>query len=191
MVLSKFILITIALGLWLNPHLAPQVRAEKSPTLVFNTTGTLRENNDVYLPYGPTVKEIVSPKTKPNTQLSKPRVKNSEPPVSNRRDYTRKTGFAKGQCTDYVAQKVAVTWRGNANRWVANASAQGYQVDRTPAAGSILVTNESRYGHVAYIESANGDNFTISEWNYAGRYRKTTRTLSANDPRIVGVIHLN
>jgi surface antigen len=74
---------------------------------------------------------------------------------------------------------------------MANATAQGYQVDRTPAAGSILATNESRYGHVAYIESTDGNNITISEWNYAGRYKTTTRILSANDPRIVGVIHLN
>jgi surface antigen len=63
-------------------------------------------------------------------------------------------------------------------------------VDRTPAVGGILVTNESWYGHVAYIESVEGDTFTISEWNYAGRYIKTIRTFSVNDRRIVGIIHV-
>ena len=175
----------IALGLWLNPHLVHPVRAEKSPPLVFDTTGTLNGNKDVYGPKKP------SPKTKQSSQVSKPRTQNSQPPVSNRRDNTRKTNFAKGQCTDYVARKVNVTWFGNANKWDDNAKVQGYLVDRNPTTGAIIVTNESRYGHVAYIESTDGATVTISEWNYAGRYKTTTRTLSVTDPRIQAVIHLN
>lgn len=102
---------------------------------------------------------------------------------------TTKTKFAAGYCTDYVARKVNVTWRGNANRWIANAKAQGYLVDSNPTPGSILVTNESRYGHVTYIESVQGSQVTISEWNYAGRYQLTYRTLDISDSRIKGIIH--
>jgi surface antigen len=57
--------------------------------------------------------------------------------------------------------------------------------------GSILVTNESsRYGHVAYIEAVSGDSVTFSEWNYSGPFIRTVRTLSIDDRRIVGIIHL-
>ncbi len=99
--------------------------------------------------------------------------------------------FAGGYCTDYVARNVAgVTWGGDAKNWMKNAAAQGKKVDRNPTAGAILVTNESkRYGHVAKIESVNGDQVTISEWNYAGLYKKTVRTLDIDDSRIKGVIH--
>lgn len=103
---------------------------------------------------------------------------------------TRVTKFAAGYCTDYVARRVTVTWRGNAGRWAANAQAQGYLVDKNPVVGGILVTRESRVGHVAYIEAVNGTKVTISEWNYAGRYKLTTRTLDIGNPVIIGVIHL-
>lgn len=83
-----------------------------------------------------------------------------------------------------------MTWMGNANRWIANARAQGYIVDRNPTPGSILVTNEGYYGHVAYIESVAGTKITISEWNYTGLYQLSVRTLDTSDPRIRGIIHI-
>lgn len=100
--------------------------------------------------------------------------------------------FAKGNCTFYVADKLQgkVTWRGNANRWAANAKAQGYLVDKNPAVGAILVTNESRAGHVAYIEAVSGTIITFTEWNYAGLYKKTTRTMDISDSRIKAIIHV-
>mgnify|MGYP002397835056 CR=1 FL=1 len=104
-------------------------------------------------------------------------------------DKTRKTKFAGGNCTDYVARKVEVTWRGNANRWLPNAAAQGYRTDKVPEPGAILVTNESRYGHVSYIESVSGEVVTVSEWNVGGKYVKTIREFNINDKRIVGIIH--
>lgn len=99
--------------------------------------------------------------------------------------------FAAGYCTDYVARNVGgVTWGGNANRWIPNAKAQGVKVDKNPVAGAIIVTNENRrYGHVAKIDSVNGSEVTISEWNYAGLYKKTVRTLDISDSRIQGIIH--
>ena len=99
--------------------------------------------------------------------------------------------FAAGYCTDYVARNVAgVTWGGNANRWIPNAKAKGRKVDHNPVAGAILVTSENRrYGHVAKIDAVHGSQVTISEWNYAGLYKKTIRTLDISDSRILGVIH--
>lgn len=99
--------------------------------------------------------------------------------------------FAAGQCTDYVARKIAIPWRGNAGAWTTNSKAYGAVVDRIPAVGAILVTNESRVGHVAYIESVSGTTFTFSEWNYQGRYKETTRTFDVTDNRIKGIIHYN
>lgn len=101
------------------------------------------------------------------------------------------TRFAPGQCTDYVARQMPgkITWRGNANMWASNARAQGVTVDRTPKAGAIIQTNESRWGHVGYIESVNGTKVTFSEWNYAGLYKKTTRTLDMSDSRVKAIIH--
>lgn len=102
-----------------------------------------------------------------------------------------RTKFSGGWCTDYVARKAPVTWRGNANRWIANAKAQGYQVDKIPKEGDILVTNESRrYGHVTYIEKVEGNLVTISEWNYAGRYKLTYRTIDISSRIVMGVIHI-
>jgi surface antigen len=99
--------------------------------------------------------------------------------------------FAAGYCTDYVAKKVSgVGWGGNANMWIANSKAYGATVNRTPKAGSILVTNEnSRYGHVAYIEKVEGSKVYISEWNYSGLYKTTYRTLDISDSKIKGIIH--
>lgn len=97
--------------------------------------------------------------------------------------------FVKCQCTDYVSRKVFVPWGGNANRWIANSKAYGAVIDRKPVAGAILVTNESRYGHVMYIESVSGSKVTASEWNYKGPCILTTRTFDISDKRIQGVIH--
>lgn len=97
--------------------------------------------------------------------------------------------FARGQCTDYVAQQVNVYWRGNANMWATNAKKAGATVDKNPKVGAIIQTNESRWGHVGYIEAVNGNKVTFSEWNYAGPYKKTTRTLDINSPIVKAIIH--
>ncbi len=132
----------------------------------------------------PKPKEVVTPKPTTTTKKFTPSVPRAATISGNHK-------FASGYCTDYVARNVAgVTWGGNANQWIANAKAQGVKVDRNPVAGSILVTSENRrYGHVAKIESVSGDKVTISEWNYAGLYKKTVRTLDIDSSIIKGVIH--
>ncbi len=97
--------------------------------------------------------------------------------------------FVAGQCTDYVARKKYVPWGGNAKNWIANSKAYGAVTDRNPEVGQIIVTSESRYGHVGYIESVNGRNVTFSEWNYRGPFIKTVRTLSVDSKVVKGIIH--
>lgn len=95
--------------------------------------------------------------------------------------------FPPGFCTWYVASKVKVTWGGNANRWPANAKAQGYKVDRNPVGGSIGETGESPIGHVVFIEKVVGDDVYISEMNYKGWNKKSNRVISKS--KIRSVIH--
>lgn len=107
---------------------------------------------------------------------------NRGPSVGNR--------FSWGWCTWYAAQRRGdVTWRGNAGQWLTNARAQGRATGRTPAVGSILVTSESWWGHVAIVESVQGDRVTISEMNYKGFGITSTRTISNGSGVIKGYIY--
>jgi surface antigen/LysM repeat protein len=97
--------------------------------------------------------------------------------------------FVAGQCTDYVARKKYIPWGGHAKHWIANSKAYGAVVDKNPEVGQIIVTSESRYGHVAFIESVSGDMVTFSEWNYRKPFEKTVRTLNVNSSAVKGIIH--
>ncbi len=97
--------------------------------------------------------------------------------------------FPWGYCTWYVATRVHVPWGGNAKAWLANAKAYGSVVTRTPEPGTIVVTTESRFGHVAYVESVDDDGFTVSEMNYKQFGKTDTRWISKNSPVIRGFIH--
>jgi len=97
--------------------------------------------------------------------------------------------FPWGQCTWYVAQRRYVPWSGNAKNWIANARAYGYQIGSSPKAGAIIVTRESWYGHVGYVESVGSGTVTFAESNYKGLGVITRRTLKVNDSRILGYIY--
>jgi surface antigen len=97
--------------------------------------------------------------------------------------------FPYGYCTWYVAQKRYVPWGGNASAWLANAKASGKSTGSTPRPGAIMVSGESRWGHVALVESVSGSSFTISEMNYAGFGKKSTRTLSTGSRVVRGFIY--
>lgn len=154
---------------------------EQEQPLVFEIDPELSKPKTVLGPYLSEVK----PKPPTKVAVDKKPLKKSTQVV----DKSKGNKFTAGYCTDYVSKKLNITWRGNANKWIANAKAQGYNVDKFPVPGDILVTKESRWGHVAYIESVEGDRVTFSEWNYSGRYQLTYRTLSITSPVIVGVIH--
>jgi len=76
--------------------------------------------------------------------------------------------FPWGWCTWYVASRRYVPWNGDAHSWFYNAQAYGYATGRTPVPGAIMVTWESWWGHVAYVESVRGSCWTVSEMNYRG-----------------------
>jgi hypothetical protein len=95
--------------------------------------------------------------------------------------------FDWGYCTWWVAQRRAVTWLGNAVDWYENAQAKGYAVGDLPLPGAILVRQSAYYGgygHVAYVESADGTSFTVSEMNVNGLGVLSTHTydLATNPP---------
>jgi surface antigen len=98
--------------------------------------------------------------------------------------------FSFGYCTYYVATRRYVPWFGNAIDWWANARAYGYPEGSTPRPGAIMVTRESSLGHVAYVESVNGNQFTVSEMNFSAWdvVDRRTITLGGSVP-IVGFIY--
>lgn len=95
---------------------------------------------------------------------------------SNHPDYTGQANtYPWGQCTYYVkmvAPWVGNNW-GNATSWANSARNVGFTVDRNPAAGSVIVftagqwvgdwRSDTTYGHVAYVQSVNGDSVTITQ----------------------------
>jgi hypothetical protein len=105
-----------------------------------------------------------------------------EPPGGNH--------FAYGYCTWYVANRRNVPWLGNAIEWWANARPYGYAEGQTPVVGAIMVTRESGWGHVAYVESVNGDgSWTVSEMNFAGWNVVSRRTIRPGQVPLMGFIY--
>ena len=65
--------------------------------------------------------------------------------------------------------KVALPGWGNANTWASYASKNGnYQVLGDPVPGSIATSTKGNYGHVAWVESVNGNKITVTEMNCCG-----------------------
>lgn len=90
-----------------------------------------------------------------------------------------------GYCTWYAKQRRPdlPNRLGNGGQWVANAAAQGYATGSAPRAGAVAETT----GHVAYVESVNGDGtIVISEMNGpAGWGVVGTRTVPASQYRYI------
>lgn len=95
--------------------------------------------------------------------------------------YVDDWGMYSRQCVSYAAYKVASTYgnmpywggRGNANEWARNARAAGIPTSAIPKAGTVGVQYSGSYGHVAWVESVNGDgSLTISQFNagWTGEY---------------------
>ena len=102
----------------------------------------------------------------------------------------RYNGYPYGYCTYYVATKRSMpTSLGNAKNWLNSASRAGYSTGSNPAVGAIVVTSESWWGHVAFVESVSGNNITISEMNYSGWGVVSRRTISADSGVVRGFIY--
>jgi surface antigen len=138
----------------------------------------------------------VTPKPKPKTSPSQP--DNSINEVTSLGDGYDGVNhiFPKGYCTYYVASNMKITFGGNAKNWLANAKASGYVTGQGAAPRTAVVMtgpkgSMKRYGHVAYVESVDADEgtITISEMNYDHFNRIDTRTISIHDSTIRGYIY--
>ena len=98
--------------------------------------------------------------------------------------------FAYGYCTWYVANRRYIPWLGNAIDWWPNARSYGYAEGQAPRVGAVMVTRESGYGHVAYVEAVNGDGtWTVSEMNFIGWNQVSRRTIRPGQVPLVGFIY--
>ena len=122
------------------------------------------------------------------TQATRPAAVAAPPgPISDAPGPNR---FAYGYCTWYVANRRYVPWLGNAIEWWPNARAYGYAEGQSPQVGAIMVTRESGYGHVAYVESVGGDGtWTVSEMNFVAWNVVSRRTLRPGQAPVVGYIY--
>lgn len=106
--------------------------------------------------------------------------------------------YAYGYCTWYAFNKRAAAGRpigsnwGNATTWASLARASGFAVDKNPRAGDVFQTSGGwgGYGHVGYVERVNPDGSVfVSEMNYAGWNRVSSRTISADQVGMFNYIH--
>lgn len=103
-------------------------------------------------------------------------------------------GMYNRECVSYAAWKVHQRYgnmpywggRGNANQWDNNARAAGIPTGSTPRVGSVGVMNGGYYGHVAWVESVNGNTIRVSQYNWGvrGEYSEMTVSASAFDTYI-------
>jgi surface antigen len=186
--------------------LATKFKAEKDKIISFNdlpANGDLEVGKDITIPDGqgesakPAAPSQTTTPATGNSIIEKRQYANAEggtPEVSGGETPKGKAGaghrFPYGYCTWYVAQKRYVPWSGNAGTWLYHAKAGGYATGRAPRVGAIMVTTENRYyGHVALVEKVSGDTITVSEMNYTGFAKRSTRTLSASSRAIKGFIY--
>jgi hypothetical protein len=99
--------------------------------------------------------------------------------------------FSFGWCTWYVSSRRYVPWMGNAIDWWRNAAAMSFTEGRTPRPGAIMVTRESGYGHVAFVESVDedGQGWSVSEMNFQGFGVISKRHIRMGQVPLVGFIY--
>lgn len=111
---------------------------------------------------------------------------------------TPDTRYPWGQCTWWAATRRAdigkpIPGWGNAATWAGSAASDGYTVDGSPSAGSVIVFQpgvlgaSADYGHVAMVEEVRGDgSILISESNALGLGVVSTREISASQLAAAG-----
>lgn len=177
--------------------IATEYKADKNKIISFNdlpANGELKEKQEIVIPGG---------------QKEVPEQNQDTSSVINRREYATPSGgspatsgwkklegkagsghsFPYGYCTWYVAQRRYVPWGGNAGTWLYQAKIMGYKTGKSPQKGSIMVSSESWWGHVAVVENVGKDTITISEMNYKGWGKKSSRTIPISSRVIKGYIY--
>lgn len=176
--------------------IAEEYEAEKERIISFNelpADGKIKEGQEIVIPGG--VKEVPQPEEDESliARRNYATPDGGSPEVSGFKKLEGKAGtghsFPYGYCTWYVAQKRYVPWGGNAGTWLYNAKARGYKTGKEPKKGSIVVTSESWWGHVAVVEKVGNGTITVSEMNYKGWGKTSTRTISTSNRVIKGYIY--
>lgn len=100
-------------------------------------------------------------------------------------------GGYPGQCTWYVNYKRPdlPNGMGNANQYLSSARAKGLPTGSVPRPGAVMVTAESAFGHVTYVEAVNGDSIVVTEMNYLGPGKVSRRVISRYASVIRGYIY--
>jgi surface antigen len=98
--------------------------------------------------------------------------------------------FSFGYCTWYVYNRRQVPWLGDAWSWYGHAQAYGWVTGQTPKVGAIMVTWESSWGHVAYVEAVNSDgSWTVAEMNFVRWDVVDHRTIHPGGVPLIGFIY--
>lgn len=99
--------------------------------------------------------------------------------------------YPYGYCTWWAKQKRPdlPNQLGNAKNWLSSAAARGYATGKTPQVGAIVVTSESRLGHVGYVEAIEGNQLIVSDMNVVGLGKLSKRHMSINSGVIRGYIY--
>ncbi len=100
-------------------------------------------------------------------------------------------GAVPGNCTWYVYNRLAqlgapIPHRkmGNGGEWAYYARKYGYEVSNVARAGSVWTTQNTRLGHVAFVEKVNADgSIVVSEMNTNGLYSFRIKTYSAQQAK--------
>ena len=130
-----------------------------------------------------------SSRSSSGSSSSTPYYVNNPPPVGIYSPAGAAHRFPWGQCTWWVAQQRKIVFRGNAKEWPRNSRAAGHTTGQTPMVGAVIVTTESWYGHVGYVEKVEGNKVYFSEMNYAGLGIVSRRWMSTGDSRFVTFIY--
>lgn len=174
--------------------IAKKYSADKDRIIAFNdltADGALKEGQELLIPDGkietPKPAEVLPQRNYYSSGIASE--DSSRGPSIIDKNPKGGHSFPYGYCTWFVAQNKYVPWGGNAGTWLYHAKAYGASTGKTPKKGSIIVTNESWYGHVGIVTGVSGDSVTIKEMNYAGFAKVSSRTISAKSKVIKGYIY--
>jgi len=171
--------------------LAKRYGAKSDEIIAFNdlpANGELREGEEIVIPDG-VMPEAAGRAVAGGAQTPSAAGANTARTFNKYYYSSGAHSFPWGWCTWYVASRRHVPWGGNAGTWLYHAKAYGANIGRTPKPGAIMVSGESRWGHVGIVESVSGGSFTISEMNYKGFGVVDRRTITTGSGFVKGFIY--
>ena len=183
--------------------IASKYTADKSRIITYNDIelGGVQPGQKLVIPAG-ILPESDRPEAIQRAQLAYSGIATTRATSAPQQTYTNATiagnRYDYGYCTWYAYNRRAELGRpvgsfwGNAATWASFARGSGYVVNGTPAVGAVMQDSYSAggYGHVAVVESINGDgSITVSEMNYNGWNVYSRRTLDAGQAARYNYIH--